>query len=204
MMLQTMIVKNGLTRMNDQYPRNPRQTIRIANSKSSSFDALSFGDRSFSFTAGTLFQIKIKDITRRPADLRTDPCAPQGNARLPDECPPSRLPMHSRFYWETSRRMSNLRCAISASPQAGGNASRISTATCSVPSTICACRDRSNRSGFSRAFRPPVLCSPHLAHYSRTGIGLQAELTAATSCRCPSNRPARIRISITSCRSCQR
>ena len=55
MMLQTMIVKNGLIRINDQYPRNPRQTIRIAKSKSSSFDALSFGDRSSSCIAGASF-----------------------------------------------------------------------------------------------------------------------------------------------------
>src|SRR6516165_10978556 len=36
MMLQTMIVKNGLIRMNDQYPRNPRQTIRMTRTTSSS------------------------------------------------------------------------------------------------------------------------------------------------------------------------
>src|SRR6516165_2801410 len=49
MMLQTMIVKNGLIRMNDQYPRNARQTIRMTRTTSSSFDALSFRDRSSSF-----------------------------------------------------------------------------------------------------------------------------------------------------------
>src|SRR5258708_1100768 len=46
MMLQTMIVKNGLIKINDQYPRSPRQTIRITKTTSSSFDALSLRDRS--------------------------------------------------------------------------------------------------------------------------------------------------------------
>jgi hypothetical protein len=55
MMLQTMIVKNGLIRINDQYPRSPRQTIRVTKSTSSSFDALSLRDRSSSFTGAGLF-----------------------------------------------------------------------------------------------------------------------------------------------------
>src|SRR5262245_4318487 len=80
MMLQTMIVKNGLIRINDQYARNPRQTIRTANSKSSPFDALSFGDRSASFTAGLLCKLSVdtaEQIGERhapiePTDLFTD------------------------------------------------------------------------------------------------------------------------------------
>jgi hypothetical protein len=55
MALQIMIVKNGLIRTNDQYPRRPRQTIRMTKSTSSSFDAPSFKDRSSSFTAEVLF-----------------------------------------------------------------------------------------------------------------------------------------------------
>src|SRR6516162_7319868 len=61
MMLQTMIVKNGLIRMNDQYPRNPRQTIRMTRTTSSSFGALSFRDRSSSFTLRVLFASKGHD-----------------------------------------------------------------------------------------------------------------------------------------------
>src|SRR5215475_8295612 len=65
MMLQTMIVKNGLIRINDQYARNPRQTIRIANSKSSSFDALSFGDRSWSSIAAVLSKSRSRTSSQR-------------------------------------------------------------------------------------------------------------------------------------------
>ena len=54
-MLQIMIVKNGLIRINDQYPKSPRQTIRITKTMSSSFDELSFIARSSSFTAAVLF-----------------------------------------------------------------------------------------------------------------------------------------------------
>src|SRR5262245_27693960 len=56
MMLQIMIVKNGLMRMNDQYPRSPRQTIRTTRTTSSSLDTPNFGDRSSSFTAAVLFE----------------------------------------------------------------------------------------------------------------------------------------------------
>jgi hypothetical protein len=49
MMLQTRIVKNGVIRISDQYPRSPMQVIRITKTMSSSFDALSFRDRSSSF-----------------------------------------------------------------------------------------------------------------------------------------------------------
>src|SRR4051794_5159468 len=59
MTLQTMIVKNGLIRTNDQYPRSPRHTIRMTNSTSSSFDAPSFKDRSSSFTAEVLFALRM-------------------------------------------------------------------------------------------------------------------------------------------------
>jgi hypothetical protein len=54
-----MIVKNGLISINDQYPRSPRQTTRITKSTSSSFDALSFIDRSSSFTAAVLFAFQL-------------------------------------------------------------------------------------------------------------------------------------------------
>ena len=60
MTLQIMIVKNGLIRINDQYPRSPRHTIRMTKSTSSSFDAPSFKDRSSSFTAAVLFCLKNK------------------------------------------------------------------------------------------------------------------------------------------------
>ena len=47
-----MVVKNGLTSMRDQYPRSPRQTIRMVKTRSSSVDALSVkGRRKSSFTA---------------------------------------------------------------------------------------------------------------------------------------------------------
>src|SRR6478752_406561 len=59
MTLQTMIVKNGLIRTNDQYPRSPRQTIRMTKSTSSSFDAPNFKDRSSSFTAEVLFALRM-------------------------------------------------------------------------------------------------------------------------------------------------
>src|SRR5258707_13565440 len=64
MMLQRMIVKNGLIRINDQYPRNPRQTIRTANSKSSSFDALSFEDRSASSIPRILFTPRLRTFSQ--------------------------------------------------------------------------------------------------------------------------------------------
>src|SRR5262245_3801143 len=56
MMLQIMIVKNGLMRMNDQYPRSPRQTIRTTRTTSSSLDTPNLGDRSSSFTAAVLYE----------------------------------------------------------------------------------------------------------------------------------------------------
>ena len=59
MALQTMIVRNGLMRTNDQYPRSPRQTIRMTKSTSSSFDAPNFKDRSSSFTAEVLFALRM-------------------------------------------------------------------------------------------------------------------------------------------------
>src|SRR6186997_2724707 len=59
MTLQTMIVKNGLIKTNDQYPRRPRQTMRMTKSTSSSFDAPSFKDRSSSFTAKVLFALRM-------------------------------------------------------------------------------------------------------------------------------------------------
>jgi hypothetical protein len=58
MTLQTMIVKNGLIRISDQYPSSPRQTIRMTKSTSSSFDAPGFKDRSSSFTAEVLFALR--------------------------------------------------------------------------------------------------------------------------------------------------
>jgi hypothetical protein len=58
-----MIVKNGVIRISDQYPRRPRQTIRITKTTSSSFDALSFKDRSSSFTAAVLFAFKSKELS---------------------------------------------------------------------------------------------------------------------------------------------
>jgi hypothetical protein len=62
MMLQTMIVRKGLIRINDQYPRSPRQTTRTTKTTSSSFDALSFRDRSSSFTAEVLSESGSKDV----------------------------------------------------------------------------------------------------------------------------------------------
>jgi len=59
-----MTVKNGLIRISDQYPKSPRQTIQTANSKSSSFDALSFGDLSSSFTAGILFTPRSRTFSQ--------------------------------------------------------------------------------------------------------------------------------------------
>src|SRR5262249_25206521 len=56
--LQTMIVRNGVMRISDQYARSPRQTTRMTSTTSSSFDALSFSDRSSSFTATVLFASK--------------------------------------------------------------------------------------------------------------------------------------------------
>src|SRR6516225_2598275 len=55
MTLQTMIAKNGVIRINDQYPRSPRQTIRITTTTNSSVDVLSLRDRSLSFTDQFLF-----------------------------------------------------------------------------------------------------------------------------------------------------
>src|SRR5215831_4629361 len=59
MMLQRMIVKNGLIRINDQYPSSPRQTSRIVNNTRSSLDAPSFEDRSSSFIAEPLIEFKV-------------------------------------------------------------------------------------------------------------------------------------------------
>ena len=50
MMLQTMIVKNGLIRIRAQYASNPRQTSRIAKTTNASFDALNGNDLEASFT----------------------------------------------------------------------------------------------------------------------------------------------------------
>src|SRR5260221_5090160 len=45
-------------------PRNPRQTIRIANSRNSSFDALSFGDRSWSSIAAVLSKSRPRTFSQ--------------------------------------------------------------------------------------------------------------------------------------------
>ena len=71
MTLQTMIVKNGLIRTNDQYPRSPRHTIRMTKSTSSSFDAPSFKDRSSSFTAKSL--CLKNELRGRPLSCRFPP-----------------------------------------------------------------------------------------------------------------------------------
>src|SRR5262245_35147868 len=47
---------------NDQYPRSPRQTIRITRTTSSSFDARNFTDRSSSSTAGSSFDYKFRGL----------------------------------------------------------------------------------------------------------------------------------------------
>src|SRR5262245_58288694 len=66
MMLHTMIVRNGVIKINDQYPSSPRQIIRITKTTSSSFDALCLVDRSSSFTvAGLPFPHKL--IVRSPS-----------------------------------------------------------------------------------------------------------------------------------------
>src|SRR5215831_379360 len=62
MMLQTMIVRKGLIRINDKYTRSPRQTTRTTKTTSSSFDALSFRDWSSSFTAEVLSESRSKDV----------------------------------------------------------------------------------------------------------------------------------------------
>src|SRR5262249_10042518 len=89
MMLQTMIVKNGLIRINDQYPRSPRQTIRTTKTTSSSFDALSLRDRSSSFTGAVL--VGSNQRTRRaspavaPAHLhKAHVCGLRGMMRTAD------------------------------------------------------------------------------------------------------------------------
>src|SRR5262249_40346241 len=57
-----MMVRKGLIRISDQYPRSPRQTTRTTKTTSSSFDALSFRDRSLSFTAEVLSESRSKDV----------------------------------------------------------------------------------------------------------------------------------------------
>src|SRR3954447_15424657 len=85
MALQIMIVKNGLIRTNDQYPRSPRQTIRMTKSTSSSFDPPSFKDRSSSFTAEVLFALTMNFavVLCHVVSLRNQ----DGVARMP-ELPP--------------------------------------------------------------------------------------------------------------------
>jgi hypothetical protein len=50
MTLQIMIVKNGVIRMSDQYPRSPRQAIRMLKTTSASFDAVGVRGRKSFFT----------------------------------------------------------------------------------------------------------------------------------------------------------
>ena len=68
MMLQNMIVKNGLIKIRAQYASNPRQTSRIAKTTNASFDALNGNDLASSFTELVHNVIAAIDVERFACD----------------------------------------------------------------------------------------------------------------------------------------